>query len=337
MAYDRASRNDIPERGNTVLDLNKEAAPKADAQEAPVLFSISLPSFKRSYSGGEKDGKTEVQTPRAEITASGIALHDMDLHNEHVQDLLRQAIAILPDILGRAERDQHARENRIEAARETLMNAVLYGDDDEVDHAGDAIRDLADWLDNRGQDQEGEGARDIAPDDVVPYNPATGVECPTCAKEKAEAIYRPHRTLDGYWAAGGVKYQDYQQAKAVMQGIVAGDPPGSCQSGGITWDGDEGTRVGGPSLVGGFGAWEVPLKGGIDLASGPDQTGLILPLCGQTAETLAEAMGQAAMNGSAFVRIDSLHSGGVEFKLVDEAPQGPSTRRSRQRDRRGFA
>lgn len=135
----RDSRNDIPERGNTVLDLNKEAALDG-ARTEPALFTI------------------DIGNSRVEIIASGIRSSGRDAYG-----LTELAIKALPDVLDRAERDRRDHENRVEIARETLMNAIRFGDDDEVDHAGDAIRDLADWLDGRGEGMD-EGARDIEPD-----------------------------------------------------------------------------------------------------------------------------------------------------------------------------
>lgn len=313
MSYDRDSRNDIPERGNTVLDLSKEAANQATEGRTaaqPVLFTISLPSFQRSYIGGEKDGTTETQTPRAEITAAGIALHDLDLYTQHIPDLLNRAVAILPDILHREAERQHAQENRVEIARETLMNAVMYGEEDEVDHAGDAIRDLADWLGNRAQDQDpdfedidtgsAETIRTATLDEIRAMKDRGELrecDCDKCTADRTDALSRPHRTPDGYWAAGGVKYQDYQQAKAVMKGIVAGDPSGSCQVGGTsqTWDGDEGTRICGP--------------------------GLMFTALGHNADVLNKAWSQTFQtNKSTLIRAEYLHGQGVVFSIVDEAP-----------------
>ncbi|WP_103173754.1 hypothetical protein [Paracoccus sp. SY] len=326
MSYDRDSHNDIPERGNTVLDLNKEAAPEAGATDAPVLFSITLPYV--TIMGGQNNGQRK--TPRAEITRSGVALRDVDSHSQDALQLLNQAIAILPDILDRAERDARDQENRIEAARETLINAVLYGDDDEVDHAGDAIAWLGKWLDERVEDEDGEPCTCQPPHEACspcPPNaePATtqqtmrprtrlapktislgdAVEIVTnvlqnmpahystyrfrCALRHAIDLTKPQRPEDEFVAPDAERQRELAEGIAHERkraGAVAGDPPGSCQSGGITWDGASALPVG-------FGLAQVPT----------------LPL---------HIIEKIQQDDSAIVQINRLHSGGVEFKLVDD-------------------
>lgn len=66
---------------------------------------------------------------------------------------------------GDFEQPVRAVADPIEAARVTLTNAILHGSDAEVDQAGDAIGDLARWLDERsgpGDERQRELAEGIA-------------------------------------------------------------------------------------------------------------------------------------------------------------------------------
>ncbi|MGP9804040.1 hypothetical protein [Paracoccus sp. NSM] len=61
-------------------------------------------------------------------------------------DTLKLALDAAPRIIERMDYERARQENRIEAARDTLREAVMGDDDAERDHAGDVIEDLAAWI-----------------------------------------------------------------------------------------------------------------------------------------------------------------------------------------------